>query len=839
MTEQLEKSVAELLLDIFGGNDYFAKSRYPDKTGYEPVLRPLCVSDIEEHLAGTITLGSYPVSQDIYMVRWIGWDIDAEGDPKTAREYALRVQRYVKDVPHVMEFSGNKGYHIFVFLSEPIPASLAKEISEFVREKEGLSKSTQRKGTPHVECYPKQDKVSKENLDNVTGKGFGNLIKIPLGKHPITHNWSCFIDPENGWEEGDLLDPILCLKQRASKEQAVSIMGAKIDPMDELVKLISQYWIAGQRHEMSLYISGYLAQENWGYDQASELIRMVCGYSNDAEDENRLQTVKATFDRYANNKSVRGRQGLAEILPVTALQKLAELVSQIRTPDSVRQIDDLRYKEEPDVEKARKAAVTIWHMLNEESSRVFKTVDKKAYYYNGETHEVTQTATQEWFAQLNKFFGLNVADRWSKLVIQNIDDTIVNESPILPVYKTSHWNTEKQKLYVNLGGPEVYILDGTVIEKDWNGECGVMFQTSLLSDPIIPDFDSNMNAWEHIADDLSFTTSSEAPATPEQQRELLKAWILSYFFMELMQSKPILTLIGQPGSGKTTAMRRIVRVLEGLGEDVLGIQMDKPDSIRASIERHRLIVLDNLEKSGVGWLVDTLNRLSTGQKIELRELYRTNSVHVIQPKCFVSCTAISMPFSDEALFTRLLILEMDKVAKPEPEHWIQEQLVLNAEKIWGALLDDLNSAVASVRKNVRVRVPPNNRLADFTAFCARLKDCAVIDYDLLRKGIESMTNAQMRQLKESSPAMSLLEEWIDMHADEAAQPHSMNEIYAVLSTMAKSRNLPFRWTSASALEKHLEALEEQLIVEFQATIDMYPVPGEAREVKKIKFKTML
>jgi hypothetical protein len=152
-----------------------------------------------------------------------------------------------------------------------------------------------------------------------------------------------------------------------------------------------------------------------------------------------------------------------------------------------------------------------------------------------------------------------------------------------------------------MGGPEVYVVSGRdKIETMYNGECGQIFSTNESGRFLVPDLDNTegVDAWDHLIDDLSFTTSEEAPATPEEQKELLKAWVLAFFFQELLPTRPILTLIGEPGSGKTTAMRRILRIVEDPFTDVLGVPTDKQDAFRTSIESHRLLVLDNLEKSG-------------------------------------------------------------------------------------------------------------------------------------------------------------------------------------------------------------------------------------------------
>ncbi|MHC4316719.1 MAG: hypothetical protein ACYSW3_30120, partial [Planctomycetota bacterium] len=137
---------------------------------------------------------------------------------------------------------------------------------------------------------------------------------------------------------------------------------------------------------------------------------------------------------------------------------------------------------------------------------------------------------------------------------------------------------------------------------------------------------------------------------------------------------------------------------------------DKQDAFRTSIESHRLLVLDNLEKSGAWWMVDMLNKLATGSHIEVRKLYKTNEKHIIIPQCFVACTAVNVPFSDETLFSRLLVLEMEKLYTPLPEHILQKRIAQYGPSIWGDLLQKLGEVVEVLRADAQIKAPSSSRL---------------------------------------------------------------------------------------------------------------------------------
>jgi len=825
------KSIEQLLLDIFGGNPYHAKSREVNgDLSYAPIEVSLTEDSVRSHLEGKETLGSYQLIQGSNVVRWLGWDVDCT-DTEVARSMVNKIIRYLDDVPYAIEFSGRKGYHILVFLKEPINASEAKHVVDYVREKENL-KST---GDAHVECFPKQDKLTKS-------RSKGSLLKIPLGLHPKSRKRSMFVDILNGWENGPELNPYEVLSFRADPQKLREIIISGPGPEEQLVELLTPYWVDGKRHELSLYLCGYLAHEGWGSEQVKTLIREITAKSKDDDEYNRIQTVETTFIRFKEGKSIRGRQGLGEMLPVSAMQQLTELVSLIRAPDTVAQVDDIRYsKGRPVLENARLASNTIWSILNDNGCRIFQTNARYAFWYDAETHLITEEGSEIWRTLLNKLFGLNPCDAFSKLVYAEVRLRIVREAPMVPIQNRTFWSEDLCKLFVNLGGPEVYIVSGTgSIEKSYNGECGYMFITNESGKYVIPDFEvDTVDTWEYLVDDLSFSPSNEAPAQPEEQKELLKAWILAFFFQELMPTKPILSILGVSGSGKTTAIRRILKILEEPDSDVLGIPTDKQDAFRASIEGHRLLVLDNLEKSGAFWMVDMLNKLATGNNIELRELYRTNAKHTITPKCFVACTAVNMPFSDETLFSRLLILEMEKILEPLPEHILQRRIKEFGPAIWADLLRKLSNVVEAINTNTVSRPSTRSRLVDFTVFCDRIANCGVVNGKVLSLGLLSMIDSQLRQLKESSQAITMIEEWMSLKPEDANKWRTYTEIFEILQNMCNMRKIDFKWKNPQALYRHLTALEDRLKRDFAAEFKSEMNSQIHKEIPKIRFRNTM
>lgn len=810
----------ELLLHFFGNNPYYAMAKeVAGEVTYQPVKHSLTEDIMQAHLENQIVIGSYHLNQKDNTVNWLGWDIDSN-DPAQAREVTNKICSKLLNIPYGIEFSGNKGYHVLIFLTEPMPADKAKQIVEHVRGE--LPKT----GKTHVECYPKQGFLTQNNP-------MGSLLKIPLGKHPRTHQNSRFVDPDNGWEAGHEVNPEQILTNLVEPKDLLKLLTEEADINKLIVELIYPFWVDGERHNISLYLAGYLAHLGWGMQAVESLIHDIAISSGDEDVRNRVLSVKDTFRALSDGRSVKGYSGLNELLPGAVIRTLGNLATKVITPTMVKQIDNIRLQKGAIFEKIRASANLIWMSL-QEHGEIVRTVSNDCYWYNSESHLLTNLDSLQWQSILYTEYGMNPAESFGRQVTQAIKLRTISEAKIVTIQNRTLWTGEE--LLVNLGTAIVYILDGTEIKISYNGECGYLFRTDTHSEcPIEPDFGAPEDVWEKLTKDISFSKSTDAPSSPEEQKELLKAWILAFFFQELMPTKPLLLALGVPGSGKTTALRRILKVLESPQAEVLEIAGDKPDSLRASIASHRLLVLDNLEKSGVKWLVDTLNRLATGANIELRELYKTNETYVLKPNCFVAMTAVSMPFSEETLFSRILPLEMEQISSPLPEYFLQKQLVESINGIWADMLTKLNCVVAALLKDKSHQPPISSRLADFTVFCSRISNSGVVDSDTLMHGLRSLVDRQRMTLMEASPFIFVLEQWLNSGDTEIGNYHTFSQFYSIVEPLARSRRLDWRWDSAISLERHIIALAEPLKKLYNADLKKHVDKTTGKEYTQIRF----
>jgi len=166
--------------------------------GYTPVREPLTVAVARNHLLGGITVGAYPVRLD-NTVTFFALDIDIRKQALARARGSLAEARRIKEavaveaegahaalaalgVPALLEDSGFKGRHLWVFLETPEDAAVVRQFGSLFLRAHPL-------GSPdlQVEFFPKQASA---------GTGIGNLIKLPLGIHRRTGRRSRLLQPD-------------------------------------------------------------------------------------------------------------------------------------------------------------------------------------------------------------------------------------------------------------------------------------------------------------------------------------------------------------------------------------------------------------------------------------------------------------------------------------------------------------------------------------------------------------------------------------------------------------------------------------------------------------------
>jgi superfamily II DNA or RNA helicase len=207
-----EEKVALFMRLFRGRSDVYPirwESKKTGKSGYSPVclnewrvgvcdkprvkcsdcshrlLKPLTDVIIYEHLAGSHTIGVYPLLTDD-SCHFMAVDFD-EAD---WREDARALMQSCKElgVPAALEISrSGNGAHAWIFFSSSVLARDARKLGTAIIS-HTCARTRQLKLTSYDRLFPNQDTMPKG--------GLGNLIALPLQKKPREQGFSEFVDDQ-------------------------------------------------------------------------------------------------------------------------------------------------------------------------------------------------------------------------------------------------------------------------------------------------------------------------------------------------------------------------------------------------------------------------------------------------------------------------------------------------------------------------------------------------------------------------------------------------------------------------------------------------------------------
>jgi hypothetical protein len=421
----------------------------------------------------------------------------------------------------------------------------------------------------------------------------------------------------------------------------------------------------------------------------------------------------------------------------------------------------------------------------------------------------------ELAATLSARFGINAREHGFQRVLADLQSRATLDGKETEVRRFAHYNEVTNRLYVSRFDGQMHLLDGTSVRSVDNGTDQVFFfDDSATWEPYR--YLRNTPKGEldkHLIEPVNFVESSLS--VPEQ-RLLLKLWIMAVFFGNVQPTKIILLLLGDHGAGKTTALRRIQKLLFGPKVNLLSIERDKQDGFIATITTDPIALFDNLDEQ-IPWLPYTLSRLATGVTFSRRQLYTTNQKVEFPGVSWLGITARTARFMENQpdLPDRTLVLKLGRLLDRQPESELQRAVAQHRDTLWSELLDELNHVVGYLRENsgpVRVSF----RMADFAAFAlkvATLWNCR----EQVEKAFVKLEGAQADLVLEKDPVHQVLEIWLrdESNHGKALDAGTLHEDW---SALARSHRIAWPFGSGRSLGQALNHLQFALKERFEVDV---------------------
>ena len=410
-------------------------------------------------------------------------------------------------------------------------------------------------------------------------------------------------------------------------------------------------------------------------------------------------------------------------------------------------------------------------------------------------------------------YQINPSEREFVHIMEAIKTDIVDHGRRATVVRFCFFDRRHLQLYVYAGNARVLRLDGTTISWLDNGDDDLLFEEDD-EQQIVPSETTSLAVSDDLLNDLilgrvNFIRGNAVILSPEQQRLILRVWILSVFFPELLPAKSLLLLYGEKGSGKTTTLRVILKLL--LGPQANVTPLGKEDGFNATVSREYLIVLDNVD-SFCRWIEDRLATVATGQTIKLRKLYTTNEMLSFPTRCSIALTARTPRFRRDDVVDRLQILRVSRLDKFSREAAWYAEIEQHRARLWAQLLRDLNAVVACLRKGATEQ-PETLRMADW-AFVATTIGDALGQAEAVRDALSASEIDKAHFLLEADELYDLISA---VASDQPGREWKAGELFAELNRRAEAAGVEFGIKSPRSLGRILNRLEPalKLMIDFE------------------------
>lgn len=389
-----------------------------------------------------------------------------------------------------------------------------------------------------------------------------------------------------------------------------------------------------------------------------------------------------------------------------------------------------------------------------------RTPEGDLYYLWNKEKRLYELDKERWHAWLHELTGVNPASTGFAILSNACKSAAILNSTIKQVMRLAYYDNDTKLLWVSRFDGTIYCLNGDTIEEKVNGDAPVLFDDLHIWEPYEPDFsDNHLDATDIVADIPNWEQPKHSWA--------YKVWTQSLFFNEICPTKPMMVLLGEKGSGKSMALRLLLRLLFGQWAQVSGVPT-KPDDFSVTASHYHLYAMDNLDTLE-GWLQDKLARISTGAMDEYRKLYTSKEMGILKYRCWIAVTARTPDtLRRDDLADRLLLLPLNRVQDADRR---RESLFLTEidelrNAWWGDLLTSLNAVVKQLQEE-ELPATSTLRMADWEAL-GRVMSLQADKEDLWEETVVDLKLAQNNFLADGEIVIEAVDTWLN-NANPAKQ----------------------------------------------------------------------
>ena len=401
-------------------------------------------------------------------------------------------------------------------------------------------------------------------------------------------------------------------------------------------------------------------------------------------------------------------------------------------------------------------------------------------------------------------YGINRSEQIFKYIYEELYREAFENGTKTEIHRMAFYDQDRHILYLFNRRNQIYRITTQKVDLVDNGTDGVLFisarETELFTASLREQAVSPLD--ELLFSKLNFTSDI---LSPPERTILFIIFFYAPFFASIMPTKPILTMVGEKGSGKTTTLRLAGMVYMGEKFDVTSLSND-PKDFDAAVTNTPFVVFDNADQTKK-WLDDKLAVASTGGSVQRRELYTTNKLVDFPIRAFIALTSRTPSFRRDDIADRLIIMRLGRIEDFKSERQIFSDLKERNEQIMSELLGHIQEILAALKNNSNPQEPLRFRMADFAEFTLAIARYAGIEEEM-RIIFNKLALEQAYFTLEQDPIFELLLRWVPQNQSREL---SVSELCNELNSIAIKEDIGFPYEgNVQSFAQRLSNLKDNL-----------------------------
>jgi hypothetical protein len=511
----------------------------------------------------------------------------------------------------------------------------------------------------------------------------------------------------------------------------------------DIVVILRQHYLKGQRHDFVLSLSGWLRKEGITLESSRKVVEGLAA-ENDEELHDRLATLKDTYGKQ-NSEEVKGYQGLLEILE--AQLGSAELARQI-----LKEVQDA-FPENSLLHNNNVVSDSDAHddegggtKSPSASELAIGFVDKRAVLYFKDEYWTPHIKVKvgdhtETMPVASSRFELYI----SKIFFDEMDKQVLKAESLNEVVRILTARTVFDGITAKL-----YLRTAWGISHDDNNS--VDYNT-LYYDPTTESWSCikvTTQGWEILPrhpDNVLFTRFKQLPQLiPIREyppnimdryldlmhikghaaRLLVKVMLIASFIPDI--GHPITVPNGEQGGVKSTYCRYHKRIVDPCAVELLTIPKDRNEFVQ-HMHHNYVVAYDNV-RIVPKWFSDEICKAVTGAGNSKRKLYTDDEDVAYNYKRCILVNGINNVLTEPDALDRSVMLDFTRISDEERREEAEVDAEFEAMKpsLLGYIFDTL---VKALRIKPTIKLERKPRMADFAVWgeaIARAMDCKELEF---------------------------------------------------------------------------------------------------------------